>query len=46
MKHLFMIAMLAALFSGCGNGKNNEAVKTVGAEEFAKVMAQKDVNCN
>ena len=43
MKHLFMIAMLAALFSGCGNGKNNEAVKTVGAEEFAKVMAQKDV---
>lgn len=38
-----MMTMFAALFSGCGNGKNNEAVKTVDVEEFAEVMAQKDM---
>ena len=43
MKRILMMTMFAALFSGCGNGKNNEAVKTVGVEEFAKVMAQKEV---
>lgn len=34
-----MISMLAALFCGCGN----KAIKTVGADEFAEVMTQKDV---
>ncbi len=43
MKHILMMTMFAALFGGCGNEKNNEAVKTVGVEEFAKVMAQKEV---
>ena len=43
MKRILMMTMFAALFGGCGNGKNNEAVKTVGVEEFAKVMAQKEV---
>ena len=38
-----MITLFAALFCGCGNTKNNEAVKTVDVEEFAKVMAQKEV---
>lgn len=31
--------MLAALFCGCGN----KAIKTIGADEFAEVMTQKDV---
>ena len=35
--------MFAALFCGCGNAKNNESVKTVKTEEFAEMMAQKDV---
>ncbi len=43
MKRILMMTMFAALFGGCGNEKNNEAVKTVGVEEFAKVMAQKEV---
>lgn len=34
-----MISMLAALFCGCGN----KAIKTLGADEFAEVMTQKDV---
>ncbi len=34
-----MIAMLAALLSGCGN----KAIKTVGADEFAEVTTEKDV---
>ena len=34
-----MISMLAALFCGCGN----KAIKTIGADEFAEVMTQKDV---
>ena len=34
-----MITLLAALLSGCGN----KAIKTVGADEFAEVMTQKDV---
>lgn len=34
-----MISMLAALFCGCGN----KAIKTLGADEFAGVMTQKDV---
>lgn len=38
-----MMTMFAALFCGCGNTKSNEAVKTVGVEEFTSVMAQKDV---
>ena len=35
--------MFAALFCSCGNAKNNESVKTVKTEEFAEMMAQKDV---
>ena len=38
-----MITLFAALFCGCGNTKNNESVKTVNVEEFAKIMAQNDV---
>ena len=38
-----MMTMFAALFCGCGNSKNNESVKTVKTEEFAEMMAQKDV---
>ena len=38
-----MMTMFAALFCGCGNAKNNEAVKTVNVVEFAEKMAQKDV---
>ena len=38
-----MMTMFAALFCGCGNAKNNESVKTVKTEEFAEMMAQKDV---
>ena len=38
-----MMTMFAALFCGCGNAKNNEAVKTVNVAEFAEKMAQKDV---
>ncbi len=34
-----MISMLAALFCGCGN----KAIKTIGADEFAEIMTQKDV---
>ena len=34
-----MMTMLAALFYGCGN----KAIKTVGADEFAELMTQKDV---
>lgn len=34
-----MISMLAALFCGCGD----KAIKTLGADEFAEVMTQKDV---
>ncbi len=35
--------MFAALFCGCGNTKNNDAVKTVNAEEYASVIAQQDM---
>lgn len=35
--------MFAALFCGCGGSKNSERVTTVGVDEFAKVMAQKEV---
>ena len=35
-----MTTMLAALFSGCGN---TERVTTMGVEEFASMMAQKEV---
>ena len=38
-----MMTMFAALFCSCGNAKNNESVKTVKTEEFAEMMAQKDV---
>ena len=38
-----MITLFAALFCGCGNTKNNESVKTVNVEEFAKIVAQNDV---
>ena len=38
-----MMTMFATLFCGCGNTKNNESVKTVKTEEFAEMMAQKDV---
>ena len=38
-----MATMFAALFCGCANTKNNKAVKTVGVEAFASVMARKDV---
>ena len=38
-----MMTTFAALLCGCGNTKNNEAVITVGVEEFAKIMAQNDV---
>ena len=38
-----MITMIATLLCGCGNGKNHEAVKTVGVEDFASAMTQKDV---
>lgn len=38
-----MITMFAALFGGCVNGKTNERVKTVGVEEFAEIIAQKNV---
>ncbi len=34
-----MMTMLAALLCGCGN----KSIKTIGADEFAKVMTQKDV---
>ena len=34
-----MISMLAALLCGCGD----KAIKTIGADEFAEVMTQKDV---
>lgn len=34
-----MMTMLAALFCGCGN----KAIKTIGPDDFAKIMAQKDV---
>ena len=37
------MTLFAALFCGCGGGKNNERVKTVGVEELSEVMAQKDV---
>lgn len=43
MKQILMMTMFAALFCGCGNAKNNEAVKTVNVAEFAEKMAQKDV---
>ena len=43
MKLILMMTMFAALFSGCGNTKSNVAVKTIGVEEFAEVIAQKDV---
>ena len=43
MKQMLMMTMIAALFCGCGNGKNNEAVKTVAVEEFASQIEKKDV---
>ena len=39
-----MITMFAALAVGCGGAKNKVApIKSVGVEEFAKIMARKDV---
>ena len=35
--------MFAAMFCGCGNGQGHRAVKTVGADEFAGIMARNDV---
>ena len=44
MKRIVMIIMFAALSLGCGGSQNNVApVKTVGVEEFANIMAQKEV---
>ena len=43
MKQLLVMTFFAALFCGCVNGKTNERVKTVGVEDFARIMAQKDV---
>ena len=39
-----MITLITALAVGCGGAKNKVApIKSVGVEEFAKIMAQKDV---
>ena len=46
MKRILMITLFAAMAVGCGNAgnaRNESAVKTVGVEEFATIMAQKDV---
>ncbi|MBR4229466.1 MAG: MBL fold metallo-hydrolase [Bacteroidales bacterium] len=43
MKKILMITMFAAMFCGCGNGQGYRAVKTVGADEFAGIMARNDV---
>ena len=43
MKHILMITMFAAMAAGCGNAQNKQAVKTVGVQEFAEIMAQPDV---
>jgi rhodanese-related sulfurtransferase len=38
-----MITLFSALFCGCGGGNNSEQVTTMGVEEFASTMVQKDV---
>ena len=44
MKHLLMIMMVAAMVVGCGGTQNKQsAIVTVGVEEFAEIMARKDV---
>lgn len=43
MKRLLIMTIFASLFCSCINTKNNWAVKTVGVEEFAEIMAEKDV---
>ena len=44
MKHLLMITMVAAMAVGCGGAQNKVvSVNTVGVEEFANIMTQKDV---
>lgn len=43
MKRILMITLFSALFCGCGGGNNSEQVTTMGVEEFASTMVQKDV---
>ena len=44
MKRLLMITLFAAMAVGCGGAQNKQAaITTVGVEEFAEIMAQKDV---
>ncbi|MBP5516024.1 MAG: rhodanese-like domain-containing protein [Bacteroidales bacterium] len=43
MKRILIMTMFTALFFGCGNGKSNNLIKTVGVEEFASIIAQEDV---
>jgi L-ascorbate metabolism protein UlaG (beta-lactamase superfamily)/rhodanese-related sulfurtransferase len=38
-----MITLFSTLFCGCGGGNNSEQVTTMGVEEFASTMVQKDV---
>ena len=44
MKRMLMITMFAAIALGCGGAQNKvSSIKTVGVDEFAKIIAQKEV---
>lgn len=44
MKRILMITMFAAIALGCGDAQNQGTLmKTVGVEDFASIIAQKDV---